>query len=329
MDKVDILLTTYNGERYLKEQIDSILNQTYTNFNLIISDDCSTDGTIDILKEYEKQDERIKVYLQDNNLGYVKNFEFLLKQVQSPYYALSDQDDVWLPEKIEKSMAKLKKEDADLVFGDLKVVDKNLNTIYESFNDFMLLSTKINKFMDSYKLNYLYNCITGCTTVGKSSMIKQFVPIPTESRHLIHDHWIGIIISLKGKVTYIPEKLILYRQHGKNQVGTDKISHKYQKIQDIKKLFIAVKMGIFGTYVKYEEKFPEELQKFNRQAQNYYNMLGEKRWFNFRNWKTFHKLYKDETFMYYIENFAILNLTGLANIIFKARYLILKIQGKR
>ena len=107
-EKVDVLLATYNGEKYLKEQIDSILNQTYQNINLIISDDNSNDSTRKILEEYKKIDNRIKIYLQDKNLGYIKNFEFLLTKVESNYYMLSDQDDVWLPEKIEKSMKTLK-----------------------------------------------------------------------------------------------------------------------------------------------------------------------------------------------------------------------------
>ena len=102
-EPIDVLLATYNGEKYLKEQLDSILNQTYKNINLIISDDASKDGTRDILKEYEEKDKRVKVFYQENNLGYVKNFEFLLKQVQSEVFMLSDQDDFWMPQKIEKT----------------------------------------------------------------------------------------------------------------------------------------------------------------------------------------------------------------------------------
>ena len=169
-EKVDVLLATYNGEKYLKEQIDSILNQTYQNINLIISDDNSNDSTRKIIEEYKKIDNRIKTYLQDKNLGYIKNFEFLLTKVESNYYMLSDQDDVWLPEKIEKSMKTLKEKNADLVFGDLEVVDEKLNTIYPSFGDFMLLNRKINKYIDSYKVNYLYNCVTGCTIFSKKNL---------------------------------------------------------------------------------------------------------------------------------------------------------------
>ena len=137
-NKVDILMATYNGEKYVKEQIDSILNQTYKNIQLIISDDCSTDSTRDILKQYE-QNERVKIYYQEKNLGYIKNFEFLLKHVENDVYMLSDQDDFWKEEKIEKSLEKLENENLDLVFGDLEVVDENLNTICPSFNKYMNL----------------------------------------------------------------------------------------------------------------------------------------------------------------------------------------------
>ena len=198
-DTIDILLPTYNGEKYLKEQIDSILNQTYKNIRLIISDDCSKDSTPKILEEYRGKDERIELYLQKENIGVVKGIEFLLKKVKSNYYMLADQDDVWLPMKVEKSIETLKKENADLVFGDLEVVDQDLKTMYPSFGDFMLLNRKINKYINSYKVNYLYNCVTGCTVLSKKEFIEKILPIPTESKYLIHDHWIGLVVALNGK----------------------------------------------------------------------------------------------------------------------------------
>ena len=327
---IDILLATYNGEKYLKEQIDSILNQTYKNINLIISDDASKDGTREILKQYEEKDSRIKVFYQEKNLGYVKNFEFLLKQVKSDVFMLSDQDDVWLPEKVEKTYEKLENENADLAFGDLEVVDQELNTMYPSFNDFMKLSRKIKKYINSYKLNYLYCCITGCTLMLKSKWIPKILPIPEDSKRLIHDHWIGIMVGVNGgKSVYVPEKYIKYRQHGDNQVGTEKISHKFKKLEQVRDLFIDVKLGVFGTYVKNEDRFPEDLQKLNREAYNYFKMLETKKNFNFIKWGVFHKLYKTETFMYYIENFIIMNLPEIGKLLFKIRYAFLKILGKR
>ena len=328
-EKIDVLLATYNGEKYVKEQIDSILNQTYKDIRIIISDDCSKDNTRKMLEENIKKDKRIILYFQEENLGIVKNIEFLLSKVESPYYMLADQDDYWLPEKIEKSLDILKNKNADLVFGDLEVVNEKLNTMYESFNDYMLLSRKIRKYLDSYKVNYLYNCVTGCTVLAKKETIEKILPLPTNSKYLIHDHWIGLITSLNGKLAYIPEKYIKYRQHGNNQVGTEKISHGFKKLEQVRELFINVKLGVFGTYVENNEKFPKDLQDLNKKAYKYYEMLKSKNNFNFKGWTTFHKLYKTETFKYYIENFMIMNMPFWAKIAFNIRYWILKLIGKR
>ena len=328
-ETVDILLATYNGEKYVIEQIESILHQTYKNIRLLISDDCSTDDTRQILEQYQKKDNRIEIFFQEKNLGYIRNFAFLLNQVKNKYYMLSDQDDVWLPEKVEKSIQFLKQNNADLVFGDLKVVDKDLNTIYPSFGDFMKLNRKIKKCIDSYKVNYLYNCVTGCTILAKSSTITNILPLPHSSKYVVHDHWIGLMTSLNGKLAYMPEKYILYRQHGNNQVGTDKISHKFTKLEDVRNLFIEVKLGLFTTYVKHDKIFTEELKEQNKKALQYFEMLKTKKYLNFKGWTIFHKLYKTEKFSYYIENFMILNLPLITNIPFKIRHLILKILGKR
>lgn len=327
-EKVDVLMATYNGEKYIKEQIDSILNQTYKNIQLIISDDCSTDKTREILKQYEQND-NVKIFYQEKNLGYIKNFEFLLKNVESDLYMLSDQDDVWKKEKIEKSVEKLKKENLDFVFGDLEVVDQNLNTIYESFDEYMKIDRKINKCIGSYKMQYLYNCVTGCTILSKKEHLNKVLPLPATSKYMVHDYWIGLIVSLNGKIGYIKEKYIKYRQHGNNQVGTGKETYKFKKLEQVRNLFIDVKLGIFTTYVENEERFPENLKKQNKQALEYYKMIKNKKNFNFVGWNIFYKLYKEETFLYFIENFIILNMPFFARIVFSIRYKILKLLGKR
>lgn len=328
-ETIDILLATYNGEKYIKEQIDSILNQTYKNIKLIISDDCSKDRTPEILKEYSQKDKRIILHIQEKNLGVVKNIEFLLEQVENKYYMLSDQDDVWLPEKVEKSLETLLQKDADLVFGDLEVVDQNLKTMYPSFGDFMLLNKKINKYIDSNKLNYIYNCVTGCTVLAKKETIQKILPLPKKSKYLIHDYWIGLMTSIYGKIAYMPEKYIKYRQHGNNQVGTEKISHGFKKLDQVRELFINVKLGVFGTYVENNNRFPEDMQKLNIEIYEYFKMIQNKKDFNFSNLGTFHKLYKTESFSYYILNFVIMNLPAIGRPIFSIRYAILKLLRKR
>jgi len=328
-ETIDILIATYNGEKYLKEQLDSILGQTYENIRLIISDDYSKDRTREILKEYEQKDSRVKVHYQEQNLGYIRNFEYLLKQVENEIYMLSDQDDVWLENKVKKTLEALKNEKADLVFGDLEVVNQNLDVMYESFGDFMKLNGKIEKYINDKRLNYLYNCVTGCTIMSKKKFIEIILPIPYVSKYVAHDHWIALVLSLNGKVVYMKEKNILYRQHGNNEIGTQKISHKFEKLEEVRKLFLEVKLGIFKTYVENEKIFSEEMRNLNKKAYNYYIMLENKKNFNFKGWKIFHRLYKAEKIMYYIQNFIIMNLPFIGKGIFKIRYVILKFLGKR
>ena len=323
MEKVDILMPTYNGEKYLREQLDSILNQTYEDIRIIISDDCSKDSTSQILKEYKEKDNRIEIYLQETNLGVVKNIEFLLNKVENPLYMLADQDDIWLPNKVEKSVEKLYQENADLVFGDLEVVNEKLETMYPSFGDFMLLNRKIKKYINSYKLNYLYNCVTGCTILAKKTTIEKILPIPTYSKYVIHDYWIGLVVSLNGKVAYMTDKYIKYRQHGNNQVGTNKISHGFKKLEQVRELFINVKLGVFGTYVENKDAFPKEIQTLNEKAFSYFKDIQNKKNFNFKGWSIFHELYKTERFMYYIENFIIMNMPFFGRGLFKIRRIIL------
>ena len=211
MEQIDILMATYNGEKYLKEQIESILNQTHKNIRLIISDDCSTDKTREIIKQYEKKDSRIKVYLQEQNLGYLKNFNFLLTKVENNIYMLSDQDDIWLPQKVEKTYKFLKQNNSDLVFTDLLVVDEKGNEVNKSFDKLMNLTKKIKKTVGTYKLAYLYNSVTGCTIMSKKEQLNKILDIPTNSKHVFHDHWIALSVSINGKVSYLEEPLIKYR----------------------------------------------------------------------------------------------------------------------
>lgn len=320
MEQIDILLATYNGEKYLAEQIESILKQTHTNFRLIISDDCSKDDTKEIIREYAQKDNRIKYYFQERNLGYVKNFEFLLSTVQSEIYALSDQDDVWAPEKIEKYLEKMKVEEADLIFGDLEIVDENLKTVNKSFNDYMNLTRKIEK-CSGYEMLYLYNCVTGCTILSKKELLDKTLPIPNTSKHICHDYWIALMASIYGKIAYVKEPYIKYRQHEENQVGTKKTAKNMKKFDDIRNLFIEVKLDLFGIDVKNNGKFPKEVQELNNRALKYFEMVKDKKKINFKDWNVFKELYKNETFKYFILNFIIINLPVIGRIFYKIRYL--------
>ena len=193
MERVDILLATYNGERFLKEQIESILTQTYRNFRLLISDDCSTDRTWNILNYYAGLDNRILIHRNERNVGIVNNFEFLLKQVQSEFFMFSDQDDVWKIDKIEKSINKIKQDNAGLVHTDLEVVDENLNTIAPSFWTLKKIKTRVEH--SNFDSLYLNNFVTGCTILARSDYIYRVLPFPKDDEHFIHDYWTALLIS--------------------------------------------------------------------------------------------------------------------------------------
>ena len=126
-EKVDILLATYKPNiTYLKEQIESILNQTYKNIKLYISDDYSNEQeVIETLETYAKKDDRIELYVQEKNLGYIKNFEFLLTKSTAKYVAFCDQDDIWYPNKIEKSLNTLIEKNVDLIYCNSKHINEN------------------------------------------------------------------------------------------------------------------------------------------------------------------------------------------------------------
>ena len=317
MEKVDVLLATYNGEKYLKEQIDSILEQTYSDFRLLISDDGSTDDTRKILEEYKNKDSRIQVFFQESNLGVVKNFEFLLKKVESAYYMFSDQDDIWKAEKIEKSLNKIENDNCDLVYSDLEVVDEKLNVTYESYWKLKGIYNKIKKY-NNFESLYLNNFVTGCTIISKKELIDTYLPLPNSSKYVLHDYWISLILSQNGKIDYIEEPLIKYRQHKNNKVGSKKKSNELRTIDEIRKLFIEVKKEHFKVFIQNEEKFlSEDVKKLNKKSLEYYEMLETKNNFNFKGWGLFFKLYKYEGFSYKMQNFAILNLPAIARILFK------------
>ena len=314
MEKIDILVATYNGEKYLKEQLESLLNQTYKNINIIISDDCSSDGTKEILKEYEIKHQNITVYYQEKNLGYIKNFEFLLKKVESRFFMLCDQDDVWYESKVEESINKLKSSDADLVFTDLEVVDENLNTIYKSFWDYYNYRKKIKKYND-YRLVYMHNVVSGCTILAKASFIKKIIPMPSNS-WVIHDYIIVLTVLLNGKVTYIPHPTIKYRQHKSNQVGIKNVYKNFKDFDTFRNFFIQRKIEQFETYVEINDRFPQKLQNQNIGILKYYKSVKDKKCINFKGTSYFFKLYRDDRIGVFLRNYILVNIPILAKLWF-------------
>ena len=311
-EKIDILMATYNGEKYIKEQIDSILNQTYSNFDLYICDDASNDDTVKILKEYEKKDKRIKLVLNRVNVGARKNFEKLLKLVKSKYFMFSDQDDVWLEDKIEITFSKLQRTNSDLVFTDLCVVDENLNVINNSFNTLKKYDNKIKKCVGSGELVFLYNTVTGCTILSKSKWIEEYLTLKCNFKNVLHDHILPLLISQKGKVSYLDTSTILYRQHGNNEVGVKRYTDRLDSFKKVRSHLIDVKLNLLKFYNENINIFNDDKKKLIYDGIKYFSKLKEKNVINLYGISIYKKLYKNEKMMYKLLYFIIFNIPFMA-----------------
>lgn len=227
---VAICMATYNGAAYVKEQIESIEQQSYKNWVLFIRDDNSTDDTVYILNEKAKKNPEKIILIEDNDIqggSSKRNFAGILKWVSQNYnfnyFMFSDQDDFWLPQKVEMSVNKVKKIEETyngpvLVHTDLKVVDRNLNEIGSSFIKYRALNPNVKD------INHLLvqNNITGCTMCWNKKL-NNILDI-SDDRVAMHDWWMALAASCFGRIEFISEPTILYRQHGNNVVGATNVN---------------------------------------------------------------------------------------------------------
>lgn len=224
---IEILLSTYNGEKFLPEFLKSLERQTCKDWYLMVRDDGSTDDTMNILEDFaKKHPKKINIVKDDlGNLGACKSFFTLIKHSIADYIMFADQDDVWLENKIEityeymKEMEKLFTSNTPiLIHTDLKVVDIHLKTISESFFSYQGLNP------DYKSLNYmiLQNIITGCTVMINKTLKKLLFQLPNNA--IMHDWWLALVASSFGQICYIPYPTILYRQHNFQDTGAIKYS---------------------------------------------------------------------------------------------------------
>ena len=227
---VAICLATYNGEKYLSEQINSLLNQTYEDWCLFIRDDHSNDNTLEIIQEYvDKYPEKIfniadaKIQGGRSKKNFAAIWRWVTDNYSFNYYMFCDQDDFWLPEKIQNSIECIKECEKQssgpiLIHTDLKVVDQNLNILGDSFFEYRALNP------ETKDLRHLLvqNNITGCTMMWNRELNKLLDL--SDERVAMHDWWIALTASCFGKIEYVKEPTILYRQHGENVVGATKVN---------------------------------------------------------------------------------------------------------
>ena len=215
---VDILMATYNGEKYLSQQIESILNQSYKNIRLIIRDDGSNDQTRSIIESYRvKYPQIIEIISDTKNIkSAAGNFMELSKYASSEYVMFSDQDDVWDKDKVKKSVEAIKSVESRLgsskpilVFCRYRVVDEELNQLVAE-TDVDINKLKLNRLI-------VQNCIAGCVSIINKSL--NSIIGDYDNLIMMHDWWIALIACALGVIEYLPETLVLYRQHGANCIG--------------------------------------------------------------------------------------------------------------
>lgn len=201
--KVAVVMSTYNGAKYIKEQIDSILNQTYKNIEIVIRDDGSSDNTVKIIESYQKKHTNIKL-ITGKNLGFIKSFFELLRLVEADYYSYADQDDIWMPNKIElavEGLSSLDESKPNLAFGNSDYYDENMNLIGEG--------DKHRKY--SFRMA-LFACVTQGMTMTINKTTRDYIVKNPPKTCFFHDWWTYLICVGMGNIAYSDTTTVKYRR---------------------------------------------------------------------------------------------------------------------
>jgi glycosyltransferase involved in cell wall biosynthesis len=215
-------MATYNGERFLAEQLRSLFGQSCQDFRLVVGDDCSTDDTQNIVRGFAAEHPgRIELRVNETRLGVVGNFAKLIENASADYVMLCDQDDVWLPHKVEKELAAVKRveerqphEMPVLVYSDVRIVSTDLEVISDTFWNGLLKIPRV----PSFAALLVSNRVTGCTVLMNRALVRRIAGMPV-SEVFMHDWWIALVASAFGVLHQIEEPLVLYRQHDFNTIG--------------------------------------------------------------------------------------------------------------
>jgi glycosyltransferase involved in cell wall biosynthesis len=203
---VSIVLCTYNGSRFLAEQLDSLLAQTYPHFEILAVDDASTDETVAILERYAARDARIRIVVNPANLGFVRNFERSLSLSRGALIAPCDQDDIWLPGKIEALLAAI--EGHSMAYCDSTLVDERAVPMGHRLSQVV----PMHNLDDPLPLAF-GNCVSGHAMLFRRSLLKLALPMPPG---FFHDWWLATVAAATSGIRFCDRSLVLYRQHGGN-----------------------------------------------------------------------------------------------------------------
>ena len=240
--RVSIALCTYNGEKYLREQLDSISFQTHQPYELVISDDGSSDGTLNILKLYKKNSKfPVKIIANEKNIGFLKNFENAIRNCVGDIIVLADQDDCWLPFKIESIISTfMENPQCGYVFSNAELVDENGRSLgLDLWTAVGFDKSRFRRYVYSNQVDVMLNggnFIYGTTMAFRAKFKTECLPIETYSFSCAHDTWICLILSILGaRGMAIPISLVQYRQHAKQLSGAGSLLSSSEHVKSILK----------------------------------------------------------------------------------------------
>lgn len=222
---ISIALCTYNGEQFLLEQLESLLNQTKLPDELVVCDDGSTDGTVAIIQEFAKiAPFKVRIFINETTLGVTKNFEKALTLCKGDLLFLCDQDDIWEANKLAEVIAFLEKNsDLSVAFSDALLVDERGIYLQKRLWEIVQLGEiQLNTWRSgkSIELMLIGNRVAGCTMAIRRSFLQTITPFPTDIPDFLHDTWIAFVASLLNQIQFIELPLVKYRQHPMQQIGT-------------------------------------------------------------------------------------------------------------
>ena len=303
---ISIALATYNGSKFLQKQLNSILNQSMDDFEVVTCDDSSSDNTMDILQDYANNDSRIKVYQNETNLGFKKNFERILSLCKGEFIAFCDQDDIWEPNHLEILYKNIGENDcigANSLIIDEKGVSQN-KTLLEYWPIHVMPKNEKELFQHE-----LYsNVIQGTASLIRASLIKQALPIPEDIKY--HDYWFALVAGLNEKCKYIDDIVLKYRRHSNNASGYQKFTiwkaiKNLDRFSKDRKGFYQDSINLLNNLAR-QEKIPSDKQKLISDALKFYTNLSENKnrfsalWFYIKNYNviTFSKKSIWQLFLY-------------------------------
>lgn len=221
---VSIALCTYNGAKFLEEQLDSLVVQTYKNIEVVVVDDCSTDNTYNILMEYAARYPNFSVYRNEQNVGFLRNFEKALTYCNGEFIALCDQDDIWYPEKIELQMAAIGNN--MILYHDSEFIDDEGSLLGEKISD------DHNFYSGNEPKVFLFrNCVSGHAMLIRKELLQYALPFKD---NFYHDWWLTYVAVNVGSIHFIPQCLVKYRRHTESNTVKDVLTKSQRILQNIK-----------------------------------------------------------------------------------------------